>query len=291
MRLQWSLILAALITMAVMVMGGCGGSSGDGNSGTGGSTSYVISGNVSENGFGLAGVTVSLSGNSTATNVSDSNGNYTFTTAQNGSYTLTPTKIGYTFTPSILVVTVTGANLTGKLFTATANSNGTTIGTVQLPKTGQTVSYATGDDGALQKGVAWPNPRFIDNANGTVTDNLTDLIWLKNANCFSTQNWTAALISANVLASGACGLTDGSTVGQWRLPNINELESLVDISRYNPALPAGHPFTSVQSGIYYWSSSSVQNTNYASSVILGDGYIGYNSKGSTSYVWPVRAGQ
>ena len=52
-----------------------------------------------------------------------------------------------------------------------------------VPKTGQTTGYATGDDGALQKGVAWPNPRFTDNGDGTVTDNLTGLIWLKNANC------------------------------------------------------------------------------------------------------------
>ena len=53
-----------------------------------------------------------------------------------------------------------------------------------VPKTGQTTSYATGDDGELEKGVAWPNPRFTDNNNGTVTDNLTGLIWLKHANCF-----------------------------------------------------------------------------------------------------------
>lgn len=52
-----------------------------------------------------------------------------------------------------------------------------------VPKTGLTTSYAPGDDGALQKGVAWPNPRFTDNNNGTITDNLTGLIWLKNANC------------------------------------------------------------------------------------------------------------
>ena len=49
----------------------------------------------------------------------------------------------------------------------------------------------TGSDGDLQKGVAWPNPRFTDNANGTVTDNLTGLIWLKNANCFGRPVWTA----------------------------------------------------------------------------------------------------
>src|SRR5215831_10404550 len=52
-----------------------------------------------------------------------------------------------------------------------------------VPRTGQTTSYAAGDDGALQKGVAWPTPRFTDNNNGTITDNLTGLIWLKNANC------------------------------------------------------------------------------------------------------------
>ena len=62
-----------------------------------------------------------------------------------------------------------------------------------VPKTGQTVSYATGDDGDLQKGVAWPDPRFTDNSDGTVTDNLTGLIWLKNANCFGPVGpWVAA---------------------------------------------------------------------------------------------------
>ena len=53
-----------------------------------------------------------------------------------------------------------------------------------VPKTGQTTSYGTRDDGALEKGVAWPTPRFTDNNNGTITDNLTKLIWMKNAQAF-----------------------------------------------------------------------------------------------------------
>ena len=53
-----------------------------------------------------------------------------------------------------------------------------------VPKTGQTASSVPKDDGALKKGVAWPTPRFTDNGNGTVTDNLTKLIWMKNANFF-----------------------------------------------------------------------------------------------------------
>ena len=106
-----------------------------------------------------------------------------------------------------------------------------------VPKTGQTTSYGTRDDGALQKGVAWPTPRFTDNQNGTVTDNLTRLIWMKKANAFGTKTWADALTTANGLAAPAAGLTDGSKAGDWRLPNRKELQSLVDFGFYNPALP------------------------------------------------------
>jgi hypothetical protein len=129
-----------------------------------------------------------------------------------------------------------------------------------IAKTGQTVSIASGDDGALQKGVAWPNPRFRDNANGTVTDNLTGLIWLKDANCFhridgGLRSWDSALAHADNLASGACGLSDGSRAGDWRLPNRNELTSLLDLGQRDPALPRGHPFTNFQAN-RYWSSTA-----------------------------------
>ncbi len=122
-----------------------------------------------------------------------------------------------------------------------------------VPKTGQTTSYGTGDDGDLEKGVPWPNPRFTDNLDGTVTDNLTGLIWLKDANCFGAKLWTEALSDANGLASGSCGLTDGSIAGDWRLPNYKELFSLVDAENSDPALPSGHPFTNVQSYMYWCS--------------------------------------
>ena len=46
-------------------------------------------------------------------------------------------------------------------------------------KTGQMTSYTEGDDGDLERGVTLANPRFTDYSDGTVTDNLTDLIWLK----------------------------------------------------------------------------------------------------------------
>jgi hypothetical protein len=167
-------------------------------------------------------------------------------------------------------------------------------------KTGQTVGYATGDDGNLRPGIAWPGARFTGNGNGTVTDNLTGLIWLKDADCFGTKSWTNALSSANGLASGSCGLSDGSSAGDWRLPNREELYSLVDFAFYAPAVSnaagtakwsAGDPFTNVQSS-YYWSSTTyAAETPYAWYVYMSWGYVGDNNpKSNPYYVWPVRAG-
>lgn len=174
-----------------------------------------------------------------------------------------------------------------------------------VPKTGHTTVYLTGDDGTYQDGVAWPSPRFTDNSNGTVTDNLTGLIWLKNANCTETVGeiakgsgyltWYNAITWSNGLASGACGLSDGSTAGQWRLPSIRELKSLVDRSRFNPVLPAGHPFSAVQTTVY-WSSTSFVNdylgAAWSVSMYYGEMFYYYkNNSIINGYVWPVRAGQ
>lgn len=42
-----------------------------------------------------------------------------------------------------------------------------------VAKKGSTPSYATGDDGELKKGIAFPNPRLTDKGDATITDNLT----------------------------------------------------------------------------------------------------------------------
>src|SRR5579871_625134 len=86
----------------------------------------------------------------------------------------------------------------------------------------------TGQDGALQKGVVPPRSRFEPNGDGTVTDRLTGLVWLQDADLFGEVTWAEALKHANTLESGKYGLRDGSVVGDWRLPNIRELRSLLD---------------------------------------------------------------
>ncbi len=134
--------------------------------------------------------------------------------------------------------------------------------------------------------------RFTDNNNGTVTDSITGLIWLKSANCntISPKNWDAAISAAASLASGNCGLNDGSTAGQWRLPSRNELQSLIDYTTYNPALLAGYPFTNVQSNVYWSSTTYAGGASFAWYVHLGYGGVIASSKANPYYVWPVRGG-
>ncbi|MBW1813844.1 MAG: DUF1566 domain-containing protein [Deltaproteobacteria bacterium] len=161
------------------------------------------------------------------------------------------------------------------------------------------ICTGTGHDGDLQKGVAWPNPRFTNNSNGTVTDNLTGLIWLKAADCLSGNTvWASALDFCNNLSDGSC-LTDGSSAGDWRLPNVRELQSLIHYGVDDPALPntsgtgkwATHdPFTNVQSN-YYWTSSTAEYyTDYAWCVDMDGGRVTGQDKDSYRYVWCVRGG-
>jgi len=174
-------------------------------------------------------------------------------------------------------------------------------GPAPVEKTGQTKCYILlGDDGFFKKGVAWPSPRFTDNGDGTVTDNLTGLIWLKNANCFGQKNWAAAVWDCYVLlADGQCGLTDGSIAGDWRIPNVRELHSLIHYGVYGPALcntagsgkwTEGDPFTGVQPDFYWSSSTYAGYTNYAWFVDVCTGYVSHDGKASSYYVWPVRGG-
>jgi len=134
---------------------------------------------------------------------------------------------------------------------------------VSIPKTGQMVSEAFGDDGDLQNGVAWPTPRFADHLDGTATDGLTGLMWTQDA--FLAGKTVPWIDAHKFVADMNTGTLPNFGYSDWRLPNINELESLLDYGVMFAGLPASHPFSNVQGLInqnvqyVYWSSTSVWN--------------------------------
>lgn len=197
-----------------------------------------------------------------------------------------------TFTEPTTVASSTGCTLNQVMDKAPAKDNTDGVDPSHVV-TGKKYWGLMDGNWGLQTGTGIP--RFADNNNGTVTDNLTGLIWLKNANCGEAMNWTNALNFANTLFdgssihnSGDCELSDNSSAGDWRLPNFKELQSLIDFSQHNPTLSSGHPFLNLQT-LYYWSSTTfMNNTSHAWYVKFNDGNVSDNVKTSSNYVWPVR---
>jgi hypothetical protein len=149
------------------------------------------------------------------------------------------------------------------------------------------------------------NPVFSDHGDGTVTDNRTCLMWLKDADCVGQQAWTNVDTSAEVVglinaASPDCADYMDDTYTDWRLPTIQELQSLVHYDYSSPAMSNavgnskwttnGDAFSGVQT-YYYWSSTTnADDLTTAWYVYLDSGYVSIYGKSLTNYVWPVRGG-
>lgn len=200
-----------------------------------------------------------------------------------------------------------------------------------LPQTGQTKCYdsvgslidcvGTGQDGELKKGIPWPDPRFVDHGNGTITDMLTGLMWLKDADCAYTigynpdgndpiigaMSWFNAIDfvkKMNARTIDACGsYAAGHT--DWRLPTPRELESLINYGANNNfAWLTNRGFLNVKakeigcfdvwSACSYWTSTTqVGISGYALAVELETLVIYSRNKNFDNsnpvLVWPVRA--
>ncbi len=148
----------------------------------------------------------------------------------------------------------------------------------------------TGQDGQWRLGAPWPVPRF-EQRGLTVLDRLTGLEWMKRADLTGTPLSWAEAFEALRIANRARG-----TAGFWRLPNVNELESLLDMSRFNPALPGDHPFDAVRAQDErhgYWSSTtSLFEPDWAWAVYPFKGTVGVGQKkGAHFHIWPVLARQ
>lgn len=163
-----------------------------------------------------------------------------------------------------------------------------------VPKTGVRWNLGDRDDPELKRGVPWPEPRFTDNLDGTVTDNLTGLIWLEDASCSGVaQAWDEAAEVLATLADGQCGLPDGSSPGDWRLPNILELDSLIDFGVGSPIV--GHPFDGIELGFYWSSTASAADADEAwifEVTLVNDAHsFPVSRMASEGWAWPVRGGE
>lgn len=209
-----------------------------------------VSGTVTFKGAPLAGATVTnfLTNNNIVfqTTTTDANGNYKLTGMSvtgnvPGEYQVYVFKDGYGFYPSVTsgatvkrfdytgqflnagpppsgiffnvidFIALPAASVTGADFAAYDGTNAP----VKLAATGQQISYAAGDDGSAEIGAAWSaSTRFTDNQDGTISDTLTGLTWLKDAGCLGSDVWDRALTAVNQLAAGSCELSDQSVAGR-----------------------------------------------------------------------------
>jgi hypothetical protein len=250
----------------------------------------------------------------------------TGTMANNGAVTIVPTMTnqtiaggyhngsGYVEGDADLEATniAQGVDLFGVVGTLTGNTY-----EAGVPKTGQTNCWnsnghtiacaGSGQDGEYQMGVEWPIPRYVDNGDGTVIDNLTGLTWLKDADCMGIMHWGdradetfGVLGRLNGGEDFGCDDYTPGAFDDWRLPNVREMHSLVHYGFYDPAISntagtgrwtEGDPFTGIQS-LKYWTSTT--RTGYTHHVWLVYLYLGDVEEADKFYsyhMWPVRGGQ
>ena len=180
---------------------------------------------------------------------------------------------------SVINALPTGTALTAKLDEVIVAINGPPTGTTLPAKLDQVLAALNGQPagGTPPCGGDTESNRFVMSTDGTeVCDKTTGLHWEQMPDSVPRQ-WQAAIAFCPTLGSG------------YRLPEVKELLSLVDFSQFDPALPASHPFSNVQSSIY-WSATGTAFPTDACSVVFRDGAISRSFKTNPLNVWCVRNG-
>lgn len=122
---------------------------------------------------------------------------------------------------------------------------------------------------ALQAVTVWA-ASFKDNGNGTVTDSTTGLLWQQGGS--DGQGWNG---QAFMYWADAISYCEGLSLGgqsDWRLPNVNELKSIVDTKYSNPTIDKTYfPNTHADS---YWSSDLSSKSTYGISYAWGVSFSG-----------------
>ena len=167
-------------------------------------------------------------------------------------------------------------------------------GVWRLPDTGQTVHYSTapGDDSDYRPAAVQPKYTVynggVETSSYTV-DNITGLMWVTNPGDMSGGQYVSSGTYTWENALNKCESLSYATYTDWRLPNIKELQSIVDYSRLNPSIDPAYFLNTLNS--YYWSATTyVPATTSAWYVYFGPGTIYFNDKATAYFVRCVRGG-
>lgn len=169
-----------------------------------------------------------------------------------------------------------------------------------IAQTGHEAVHTSGDDGTYQAGVAPPSTRFVNNGDGTVTDNMTGLMWVQNANAIGTVHtdfdsdgavtWANALSFVSAFNDGTYDCDVTTTYSDWRLPTLNELETLVNYGQdetYTWLNDQG--FSNVESHNYLSGTTRAFDTTYSWGININQSSSTLCLKSLEGYyVWPVR---
>lgn len=157
-------------------------------------------------------------------------------------------------------------------------------GPAPVPQTGQTVNLWGNDDGFYQCGVKSLDQRFTTNCDRTFTDHLTGLMWPSTYEIYPRYTWIDAMTVIDDY-----NINEFAGHNDWRMPNINELQSLIDFGQYSPAMP---PNLYVEwDGEPVWSATTRSNDwQYKYAVDFFDGTTVLVHYESIHSVLPVRGG-
>ena len=177
-----------------------------------------------------------------------------------------------------------------------------------LPQTGQNFCVqpgtqtlvpcsGTGQDGETQQGTAWPAPRFSVNTDTTLTDRLTGLIWGNDADASPLASCSGGTLSWQGTLDYVSCLNSNNYLGHndWRLPNINELTTLLNRGE-QPGLSwlSDYGFSNLQAGGNYASSTTgadLPTAAYSFTNAYSYDLHLLDKVGNLFIAWPVRGGQ